>query len=153
MALKDAVLMIVEMMEKETDNLTHSTLARYAAQLRVAVKAAEGEHGTPLLVQANADPFASIREKVADRLRVRQLEERAQQEERNSGPVMTMLHGGKSHGLLVPWPPTAPVDARQAFDDEVYRWDGSRLEYNEEGTRKYLELKAEVLANQQRLGN
>ena len=144
MALSEAVLEIAEEMIREADDLKAQnefvwmTLRNYAKQLKVAVKACEGQvterHPSvqeSLFLHPSAQHFQMVEQ---ERQKLR--EEKRNRELREAGePCFAVCKGGPADGDTVSIDPGMPLGARTMIDGGVYALHNGGLDFDEAATR------------------
>ena len=144
MSLNEVMLEIAEEMIKEADDLKSQneffwmTLRNYAKQIKVAVRACEGQSVIALsddrshvFLHPDAQHFQMI-ERARRELRD---QKRAAEGLESMEPRFIVCKGGPADGDTVSIPPDMPVGAHTMIDGGVYTNQGLTLDFDEVATK------------------
>lgn len=124
MALRDAVLEVVEQMENDRN----PDLLTYARQLRLLVKASDNAPVQPSYHWTESGQSAQVKE-IEKKIKLR-----ADTEEK-MGERMVTLQGGSCDGDMVSIDSTMPIGARTLLNGQVYQLQGdNKLHFDEKAT-------------------
>lgn len=142
MSLAEAVLSVAEEMEKEAKHFEGDTsvsltariaIEAYAKQLRIAVKASQGNFPPQTTVLPE-----QVMEDRAKQIRLRDQQVEAYQEENSR--QLTLLQGGDSDGVAISAPPNLPVGAKTLQAGQVYvKGEDQLFHFSPEETENYHE--------------
>jgi len=136
MSLPEAVLAVAESMEKDAEGnslpvqVVWQTMSDYAKQLRLIVKASQGNFSPQSIVL----PSQVMNDRVKQ---IRLRDERIKAEEEEALKVMTLLVGGKSDGVMISVPPKVSLGTKTLQNGEVYIMEANaRFHFSQEETDK-----------------